>query len=223
MSLFDIITGRTETHLTPLEGMNRLIHKDAWEDFKALSEAAMNTGFEIYITSSYRNYENQLSIWNEKAMGKRTLLDPQGRPLEYKDLSEKEIVNSIMRWSAIPGCSRHHWGTDIDIVDKLSIPEGYQVELTPQEVSGMFKEFYSWVCENLENFNFFHPYKEDLGGVCPEMWHISYAPVANAYLKALDLEVFEQIIDNERLELNHILKEDPQFYYQNFLLNISKP
>ena len=38
-----------------------------------------------------------------------------------------------MRWSAIPGSSRHHWGTDLDVYDAAAVTPDYQVQLTPQE------------------------------------------------------------------------------------------
>ena len=28
-------------------------------------------------------------------------------------------MNEIMRFSTVPGTSRHHWGTEIDIIDEM--------------------------------------------------------------------------------------------------------
>ncbi|MBC7428790.1 MAG: D-alanyl-D-alanine carboxypeptidase family protein [Bacteriovorax sp.] len=60
------------------------------------------------IASAFRGFDAQLSIWNAKAKGLRTLFDDQGNALDYKTLSSVEIVYAILRWSALPGASRQH-------------------------------------------------------------------------------------------------------------------
>ena len=32
-------------------------------------------------------------------------------------LEPKKAISEIIRFSTVPGTSRHHWGTDIDIID----------------------------------------------------------------------------------------------------------
>ena len=36
---------------------------------------------------------------------------------EFK-LKPDEAINEIIRFSTLPGTSRHHWGTEIDIIDE---------------------------------------------------------------------------------------------------------
>lgn len=222
--MFKILTGKTQEHLVEIPNINRMIHKDAFNDFIKLKTAAEDAGFNFYITSSFRTFEDQLRIWNEKAEGKRMLLDPKGNQLNYADLSEEEIVNSILRWSAIPGASRHHWGTDFDVVDYNSVPEGYHVELTPQEVNGMFRPFFDWLEDRIDknkSFGFYQPYKDDLGGVCPEAWHLSYRPVSSEYLRKFTIDEFRKVISNNSIMLNQHLLNRVDELYENFVLNIA--
>ena len=37
----------------------------------------------------------------------------------------------ILEWSALPGASRHHWGSEFDVFDLAALPEGYRVQLLP--------------------------------------------------------------------------------------------
>ena len=47
----------------------------------------------------------------------------------------------------LPGASRHHWGHDVDIYDAAAMPEGYQIQLTPEEVegAGIFAPMHDWL------------------------------------------------------------------------------
>ncbi len=38
--------------------------------------------------------------------------------------AEAERVAAILVWSALPGASRHHWGTDCDVIDAAALPPG---------------------------------------------------------------------------------------------------
>jgi len=51
----------------------------------------------------------QAEIWNAKAAGLRPVLDANEQPIDTGTLSERELVFAILRWSALPGASRHHW------------------------------------------------------------------------------------------------------------------
>lgn len=72
------------------------------------------------------------SFGTQSARGERALLDDHGNPLLVNDLSPTEIMFAILRWSALPGCSRHHWGTDIDVYDANTQSPG-EVKLVSSE------------------------------------------------------------------------------------------
>src|SRR5215213_8030771 len=132
-----ILLGRSDAHLTSLGDVASLgvrMHLDALGAFLDLRAAAASAGFDIAVISAFRSFDQQLSIWNRKATGVLPVLDSLARPLDIARLSEEDLVFSILRWSALPGASRHHWGTDLDVYDQAAKPEEYEVELIPAEV-----------------------------------------------------------------------------------------
>ncbi|MEE8192443.1 MAG: M15 family metallopeptidase, partial [Gemmatimonadales bacterium] len=114
------LTGQTEEHLCSAEDAELLgvpVHRDVVMPLHQLRDAAGKAGFDLQMLSGFRSFEQQLSIWNRKALGKLAVLDSNAVPLDIEKLSEKELVFAILRWSALPGASRHHWGTDLDVYD----------------------------------------------------------------------------------------------------------
>ena len=114
--------GKSKKELIQIES-NHYLHQSIVEDFLNLQLAAKGAGFKLEIASSFRSFERQLKIWNTKAKGERDLLSPLGEKLDSTKLSPMEVLFAILRWSAIPGFSRHHWGTDLDIYDQNGLPK----------------------------------------------------------------------------------------------------
>jgi len=176
------LTGREESHLVELPCGHRL-QAAAAAAFAQLQQDARSAGFDLAIASSFRSYSRQLLIWNGKASGLRKVHDDAGRDVDIRALAGPEKVRAILRYSAIPGTSRHHWGTDLDVYDLAAMPPGYQLELSPAEVAagGLFDPLHRWLDERMaagESWGFYRPYTADRGGVAPERWHLSYAPLA---------------------------------------------
>ena len=176
---FSQLTGCNCAHLCRLSGDFQLTFAAA-EAFQRLAAAARMAGYELAIASAHRDFERQRSIWNAKATGLRPVLDIHGQPLDIATLDARERVFAILRWSALPGASRHHWGTDLDIYDAAAAP-GYQVQLVPEESegNGVFAGLHRWLDARIakqDAFGFYRPYDRDRGGVSPEPWHLSYAP-----------------------------------------------
>ena len=202
------------------------IHQDIFEALTSLKNDAAKEGFDLQLTSGFRGFERQLSIWNAKAQGSRKLLDDQGQALEFKKLQPLEVLYSILRWSALPGASRHHWGTDIDIYDANALPHpDYEVDLTPLEVEGIFAPFHQWLSEKIKNnqsYGFYRPYQNDLGGVAPEMWHLSYAPLSDSLLTELSLDNLRDFISQQHnLELKDLVLSELENIYEKFVMNIT--
>lgn len=216
-----ILTGRSQEHLIYDELNKCLLHKNMINDFHKLQISALKEGFNIEVYSSFRSFEQQLNIWNNKATGKRVLLDDNGQPLDFNSLNKTEVIYSILRWSALPGASRHHWGTDIDIIDRSSIDNNFKIELTPQECygDGPFCKMHDWLDNHLEDFNFFRPYDIDRGGIAPERWHISYKPIAELFLEQLTLETIEDLIEQSSIELKKEVLFELPFIYEKFIKN----
>ena len=177
-----MVLGLTREHLTDRRGV--LMHEQAAEAFSSLQARAHDAGFQLSVASSYRSYERQLAIFNGKWRGERPVLDDNDRALVRQDYSAEEWLHLILRFSALPGTSRHHWGTDIDIFDPTRIPSGESLQLIPSEyrIGGIFEDLTQWLdtliaandCEG-----FFRPYDRDRGGISEEPWHLSYGPVAS--------------------------------------------
>lgn len=220
-----ILTGQNNEHMLEFNHSGIFLHKDVIQPFIDLQKAArQEIGADLQIVSGFRSFERQLKIWNEKAVGKRPLLDKFDRPIEFASLSPNEIVDSILYWSAIPGCSRHHWGTDIDIFD-ASCASKEEVKLVSSECEsgGVFERLHSWLDHYLPNTDFFRPYSTDLGGVGVEKWHLSYAPIAQSYYEQYSLELFIQHISNSEIKFKEILLQDAAEYYQKSIRIINFP
>lgn len=220
----DILLGKTEKHLTPGLG-GFLFDEKASKAISALSKRASQHGFDLKIVSSFRDFEKQQSIWQKKATGEKSLLDSQGNPLDYKSLSNDQIVEAILRWSAFPGASRHHWGTDVDVYDGNAVSSDYQVELTPQEVAGVFAPFYGWLDERVaadDAEGFFLPYDQDRGGVAPEAWHLSYRPVAKKYEQLYNEDFFLAHINSlDNLALIDEVRARASEIHARYILNVA--
>lgn len=167
--------------------LSHVVHPSIVDDFLGLQSAAAGEGINLQIASSFRDFDRQLAIWNAKASGERSLLDDDGHVLNFEDLNDWQRVQAILRWSALPGSSRHHWGCDLDIYDAAAMPKGYQLQLTPQEYSpdGLFSRLIEWLPDALPRFAFYRPYAQDSGGTAPEAWHISHRPTAEAILRCV--------------------------------------
>lgn len=224
------LVGQSDTHLcstSDAESLGARIHRDAVEAFVQLRDDARAAGFELAILSGFRSFEQQLSIWNRKATGQLAVLDSNARPLDIHTLSEEELAFSILRWSALPGASRHHWGTDLDIYDMAAKPAGYEVELIPEEVEagGMFAPLHEWLDRRIANagtHGFFRPYDIDRNGVAPERWHISCAPIASVYQGALTLDVLRTTLEQADMSLKRVALARLDTIYKRYVINTNQ-
>lgn len=188
---WQVLTGQSSTALVPVaQGESFLLHTDVLPHWTHLVARARQEGFTLQIASAWRGFDRQRVIWNGKAKGLRPVLDLEGNRIDIAQLSDDALLFAILRWSAIPGCSRHHWGTDIDIFDAAAVAPDYNVQLTSDECTGCgpFVALHKWLDKTLceKNAAFFRPYAEDCRGVAPERWHLSCHPVAERYEALLD-------------------------------------
>ncbi|MFK3858455.1 M15 family metallopeptidase [Pseudoalteromonas rhizosphaerae] len=199
------------------------LHKDIIDDFMQLQNAARDAGFALTIASSFRNFERQALIWNAKFNGHRPVLNKQQQPVDLASMTDIEKCHAIMLYSALPGSSRHHFGTDLDIFDKASVSDDYQLQLEPHEYqdNGPFAALTKWLDSHLEKYGFYRPYQHDLGGVAPEPWHISHIVQSDILQQHQSLTVLADTINNSQLAGKAaILANLPQLY-QRYVLNVS--
>ncbi|MDN3486753.1 M15 family metallopeptidase [Pseudoalteromonas sp. APC 3224] len=221
--LIQCITGQSDAHLVAIQ--NHYLHANIVNDFVALQSAAASAGFDLCIASSFRDFNRQSAIWNAKFSNKRVVLNKAQQAVELNSLSDIEKCTAIMLYSALPGASRHHLGTDLDIFDKGAVSDDYELQLTPDEYQhgGPFAELSQWLDIHLAEFGFYRPYQHDLGGVAPELWHISHISQSEQLMRHLSVEVLHNCIkESDLLGKDAILTHLPALY-ERFVLNVSPP
>lgn len=216
------LTGLSSSHLIKDQG-NKYLHPKAKQALDAMRISAKKQGFNLSIASGFRDFDRQQLIWNNKYSGKATILSKVERPIATDSLSELEKLMAILHWSALPGASRHHWGSDLDIYDKVLLPLNQPLQLTTSEYdeNGCFFELTQWLKENMEKFDFFLPYQKDLGGVAREPWHISYRPIAEQALIDLDENLIYDLILQKKVLGKSLICEHLPMIYKQFISNIS--
>ncbi len=217
------VTGCDDQFLSVLGGSHRL-HPQVVAAFERLQVSAATAGFELRAVSCYRSFERQLAIWNAKAKGERAVLDIAGKVLDRNRCNDWEWVQAILRWSALPGASRHHWGSDLDVYDAAAVTADYRVQLISDEVGpgGVFCALHDWLDTQIEGHSaegFFRPYAFDGGGVAPERWHLSHAPVARSCERLLTADALFALLEQQpNFELWPVVAEHWQEIYQRFVL-----
>jgi len=217
--------GIAEEHLVDYEQQSKqnfLIHQAVESDLNQLLIAAKSDDIEISIISSYRSFERQLSIWNEKWQGYRQVFSRHGRPLNIAQMSDMEKYKAISLWSALPGLSRHHWGTDLDIFSASAISQGHKVELIPEEFStkGVCSELNNWLEKNLSKYGFFRPYLNYQQGVSAEAWHISHISTSDQILKNYPFEQCLEMLNQSGIKSKPFICDKFEHYKTQYFLNI---
>ena len=167
--------------------------------FDAMRDAAKKEGFDLFSVSSYRSFEKQKGIWNEKYENYRK----NGKP-------GKEAVQAIIEYSTIPGSSRHHWGTDLDMIDKAKPEPEDSLMAKNFDEGGIYADLYEWLKKNAASFGFYMPYTNEPArkGFAYEPWHWSYAKLSIPLLiqyKNVDLKKY---VDKANLCGNFYLTEE---------------
>ncbi|WP_040278408.1 M15 family metallopeptidase [Psychroserpens damuponensis] len=166
------------------------LRKEAYDAFLLMSKEALKSDIKLKVVSSYRSFAHQNRIWERK----------------YKQninngLSPQDSLNKIIEYSTIPGTSRHHWATDLDLID-AHVAQPRNV-LNPKHFdgSGCFSKFKSWMDTHANTFGFYLVYtnKKDRKGFKYEPWHYSYKPLSLGYLQAYQKLDLRDIIISEQL------------------------
>lgn len=216
------LTGLSTQHLS-FVNPHRQLHHDCISSFKALEIAARKAGFTLTIASSFRDFERQLMIWNNKFTGIRPILGTDSKVLDTNKMSDIEKIHAIMRWSALPGGSRHHWGTDLDVYASNHLPKGVILQLEPWEYeTGHQKEFSLWLFENAPKYGFFFPYKHDKKGVAIEPWHLSYKTTSDKYMSQLTPEHLRQAWRDVELAGKESIIKHIDILFHRYIMNINK-
>lgn len=180
------------------------LRREALESYKEMRQAAKNDGIELTILSAFRSFTYQRWIWNSKFLGQRL---SGGKNMAKQFPDPKDRVEGILKYSAMPGTSRHHWGTDIDI---NSLNSAYFKSEKGVKV-------YQWLQNNANSYGFFQTYTDNRkDGYQPEEWHWSYLPLAKSYLYNFDQKItYQDITGFEGSEYAEPLKVLERFVLDN--------
>ncbi len=205
------LTGKNDLKETLKSGLL----PEAYLRFKQMQNDAKKEGVEIQIISSYRSYQKQKDIWNNK----------------YNKNFENEIfgvknINRIIQYSTLPGTSRHHWGTDIDIIDKRFVPKGDLLIEKNYSENGIYSQLFSWMKKNSKKYGFYLVYDDSpkRKGFKFEPWHYSYKPLSVIFLRRFiqgDL-LFKITQDSSLLGRQFIDNSFLESYLKENLLDVSK-
>ncbi|CAH0534174.1 hypothetical protein VST7929_02082 [Vibrio stylophorae] len=221
------LTGLDTQHLVPCPIAEHSplvrVHHAVSQPLLALYRAAKTAGFDLQLASAHRDFHRQAAIWQGKWQGARAILNDANQPIDLHTLSDAQKVHAIMRWSALPGTSRHHWGCDFDLYAKNCLPPAQSLALEPWEYQqgGHQYEFALWLEENLSRFEFFLPYRRDRGGVGIEPWHVSYAPMSQTALTQLNVAVLTQCYQQHPVAGQAIIDTMLPELLQRYVYNIA--
>jgi zinc D-Ala-D-Ala carboxypeptidase len=154
-----------------------LLRTEVLNAFYNLQQAAEDEDIELIILSGTRTFLHQKSIWERKWEKPR-----------YMGWDALDKALDILTYSSMPGTSRHHWGTDID----LNAFENEYFE------SGEGLEVYEFLNRCASTFGFQQVYtsketpQSPRSGYEEEKWHWSYMPMSipmlNAYNELISTE-----------------------------------
>ncbi len=165
------------------------LRKEAHDAFVAMRDAAREEGIDIKIVSSYRSFDRQVAIFERKYI----------RFTEEQGMEPLEAIDKIIEYSTIPGTSRHHWGTDIDIIDGSVESEGDVLVPEKFEKDGAFANLKAWMDENSKTYDFHLVYTDEpkRRGFKYEPWHYSYAPLSIPMLTTFRKKNIMHYLDKE--------------------------
>lgn len=173
------------------KGPSWKMHQETYTSFLEMKKAAAKAGLNIEVVSAYRSFERQKQIFEGKY-----------KRFTNAGLAPLDAINKIIEYSTIPGTSRHHWGTDIDIIDANGLPRPSSVlQAKHFHGAGPFCKLKEWLTVNAASFGFYEVYTDNAQrkGFKYEPWHFSYAPVSKQLLKDYrELDV-KQIMLTEKL------------------------
>jgi len=139
------------------------LRREAFEAFQKMWKAAQREGVVLKIISSTRTFAQQKTIWEGKwARFAAEAPDPEAR------------ARKILEYSSMPGASRHHWGTDLDLND---------LNNASFEAGGKHEKVYRWLSAHAHEYGFCQPYTAGRPhGYKEEKWHWSYTPLSKPLL-----------------------------------------
>lgn len=156
------------------------MRKEAFDSYVLMRDAAKMENVHLVIRSATRNFTYQKGIWERKWNGKTILSDGTNAQSINDDVMR---ALKILEYSSMPGSSRHHWGTDIDL-------NAFSNEYFTK---GEGKKIYQWLSLHAHEYGFCQVYSEKGSdrehGYNEEKWHYSYMPIAQSIQNFIEQNV----------------------------------
>lgn len=172
----------------------------AYDAYIAMYNAALKEGIELKILSSFRSYFTQTWLWEMNWNKERNRFN-----------TDVECTQSILHFLAMPGTSRHHWGTEIDF---LSVSPNYFTQ-------GYGKKVYDWLQNNAHEYGFYQAYTPINSarpvGYNEEAWHWSYAPLSIGILQSY----VQQLSNTDLGEFNGAQTADELQVISKYVLGVN--
>src|SRR5258708_4181049 len=130
--------------------LNGYLRNETFAAFQKMTVAAKANGVTLTIISATRNFDSQKRICENKWTGKTKVVDTDLTPVANFD----ERARTILLYSSMPGTSRHHWGTDMDL---NSLENSYFEKGEGQKV-------YEWLTAHAGEYGFCQPYTSKVAG-----------------------------------------------------------
>ena len=166
------------------------MQEEVYEAYERMRQAAAKEGIDIKVVSAHRSYHRQREIWNAKY-----------KTLTLQGLPARDAIQEIITYSTLPGTSRHHWGTDIDIIDNANPQSGDVLLAEKFYGDGPSSALRSWMNRNAADYGFLEVYTDhpNRKGFAHEPWHYTYHSLSKAYLEVLTNQVISEIAKDEQL------------------------
>lgn len=204
------VLGIDDSHLSK-SGIS--LDKDTLSAFQQMKSAAKQEGIDLRIVSGYRSFARQKAIWERKFKN------------YSKEFSAEIAVQKIISFSSIPGTSRHHWGTDIDLIDAaVPSPKGDLLLQDNYHGNGAFCKLKSWLDQYSEDFGFYLVYTDDYDrtGFQYEPWHYSFQPNSKVFLDFQQKETYRKAWEELNFEGKSILNSEfMDSYFKKYALGIN--
>ncbi len=239
-----LIGWRTPRLFGPRWSEAKLLREPA-DALESLTRAARADGVDVWARSGYRSLSQQRYLWNSKYRGLSTVRgDDGGRLTLTREHSAAEKVRLILSYTAFPGTSRHHWGTDVDVaqtfadgcadlllregLEPSSSEEPAEPESGGEPAAGRKAgrdgdgclPAQRWLAARAHEFGWYLVYDVARGGVEPEPWHWSYLPYAVPALARYLAEVEPELLQDRGVDGAEVVLEDFAGYCERFLLGI---
>ena len=135
-----------------------------------LIAAAAQDDVQLYAISGVRTYDRQRKIWERRLKAESPTKSTQTPTDTWKMTACRALLKKMMT----PGTSRHHWGTDVDLITTKS--QYWQTRAGRKQLN--------WLSANGARYGFYLVYDRGRqSGVAYEPWHWSFAPLAKPILK----------------------------------------